>query len=259
MNFHFVAVSFVCVLALSQSTKANVTVSSVQEQIKFFTTRGSLSNLVAIEITLEPLWTSDPSLYFQSNGQLIDAMATLSASEPLALQEYEKQSRWVLSRKCPTNPPDASICFNAKFQIAKHLVDSSPSSISNAVVLAEFLGEVRTTIITNYHRAKFELNVMPPLTPTNANGMGYMSGMNPESISDPVARAAYVKVLEENDRRREINEFQINTLPEINRTMTLQFFYYISRLSEKETMTKKQAVDLATSAHLSEEEQQRLQ
>lgn len=257
-NFRFNVAFFVCAFVLSGSVRANDNVLSIQEQIKGYAAQGSLSNLVAVEAAIEPLWTNAPVFYFQLNDQLIGALESLSEKQPKALQEYEKQSCWTLNRKCPTNPPQATVCFNTKFQIATRLVGTQNPSMSNALALAGFLGEVRTTMITNYHRAIVYMNVDPPLTPTNANGMGYFSGMDPAVISDPVARAAYEKAIEENGHRGEINDFYINTLPEINRTMAFHFFYYISALSAKETLTKKQVGVLAEAAHLTKMEVEKL-
>jgi hypothetical protein len=248
-----------CLPFLFCGIRANCAPQSVAEQIQAFAAEDSLSNLTAVKVDVESLWTNEPTLYFQSNNQLEAVLEALSKTNSTALQELEIQAQQTLSRKCPTNSIDATAaCFDAKQQITMRLINNVTPSISNALALAEFLGEVRTTIITNYQRADVYANIVPPLMPKNTNGMGYFEGMAPSLITDPVARAAYEKAIADNGNNGKMNDFQIITLPEINRTMTSKFFYYVNSLPAKETLTKKQVSILAEVARLTKVETEKL-
>ena len=249
----------VCLPLLFCTVQANCAPQLVGEQIQAFAAEGSLSNLNDIKIEVESVWASDPVLYFQSSDKLEAVLETMAATNPTALLELEKQARQSLGRKCPTNPiNNAGACFNAKQQIAMRLDKKFSPSISNALVLAEFIGEVRTTIITNYHRAEVSVNIVPPLMPKNTNGMGYFEGMSPSAISDPVARAAYEKAIIDNGNNIKMNTFQTYTLPHINREMTSRFFNYAKKLSANGILATQEADKLGQAAHLTKAEMQNL-
>jgi hypothetical protein len=232
---------------------------SIQERIKADQAEGSVPKLTALADEIEVLWTNEVVLYFQSYDQLGTALETLATTNSDAMHELLKQTERVLDRKCPTNPAVAASCFSSKLSIAEQLMRNlTKPNIQDIQCLAKFLGEVRTAIITNYQWAKVEMNVMPPIAPTNSR-MGVISGMDPKAISDPVARAAYEKAIDENNQRGAENDLQQNTLPEINRTMTPLFLDYVKIAFRQNPKTKKSSASLTEMAHLSNVERQQLQ
>lgn len=259
MKAYFTKTLMTCVSLLIGGIQANCAPQSVTEQVQAFATEGSLSNLAAVKVEIESLWPNDPVLYFQSNNQLELVLETLAKTNTIALQELETQARQALGRKCPTNSVDAATtCFDVKHQIAIRLDKNFSPSISNALALAEFIGEVRATIITNYHRAEVSVNIVPPLRPKNTNGMGYFEGMSPSVITDPVARAAYEKAIVDNGNNGKMNDFQTYTLPHINWEMKFRFLDYAKTALASCPDTNKQADTLAALAHLTKEEKRQL-
>ena len=80
--------------------------------------------------------------------------------------------------------------------------------------------------------------------------------MDPNAISDPVAREAYLKAIDENAQIGEENDLQLHTLPEINGKMTPLFLRYIKALLAINPDAKRQTNTLAILAHLTKDEQQ---
>jgi hypothetical protein len=109
------------------------------------------------------------------------------------------------------------------------------------------------------------MNIVPPIlpkAPTNGphKGMSFMhDGMDPNLIEDPVAREAYLKAGAENDSNQVLDVLQRDTLPQINRTMTFTFLEYSKKVVASHRNARKQVDDLASIAHLTEQERQQLQ
>ena len=232
--------------------------ASLQERINAAQFEGSVTNLSALAIEVENLWTNDAVLYFQSEQKITEALEPLTRTNSAALQELENQTKNILGKNCPKGAHDANACFKLKFRVAEQFtrVFISAPNFRGAETLAKFLGEVRTTIIANYKFTPMQMNVMPPVAP---KGQMIFTGMDPNAISDPVARAAYEKAIDENAQKADENDLQLHTLPEINHTMTLHFFDYTETLLAQSPEAKKQKANLAALAHLTEDEQRRLQ
>lgn len=227
---------------------------SIEERIKVGQAEGSVPKLSALANEIEGLRTNNVVLYFQSCDRLGAALETLAVTNSDALLELLKQTERTLNQKCPTNPTIAGLCFNSKLNVAERLMrNSTKPDVQDIQGLAKFLGEVRTTIITNYQFMEVLMNVTPPIVPTNSR-MGVFSGMDPKAISDPVARAAYEKAIEENNQRGAENDLQQNVMPEINRTMTPLFLDYVKTATKQNPKFKKLVADLAMTAHLTKDE-----
>jgi hypothetical protein len=182
----------------------------------------------------------------------------VAKTNPAALTELKSQSEMVLNKQCSTNPAVQINCLEPKLQIAERLTRNfSNCNLKDAQILAKFLGEVRTAIITNYQRADVLANVMPPIAPTNSR-IGVFSGMDPKVIADPTARAAYERAIAENNERGDENDLQFIILPEINLKLTPLFLGYVRTLFAFDSEAKIKANSLIISAHLTKDEQKQL-
>jgi hypothetical protein len=253
MKFH----SGLC-LAFLFSINAYGDDSILQERIDAAQVEGSVIKLSALVDKCETLWPSNATLYFQSENKVGEALEVLAKTNSAAVQELESQAKIVLGKHCPEGARAANACLKSKFQIAERFVNITAAApdFHGAKILAKFLGEVRTTLNTNYHFTLMSANVMPPIAP---KGQGVFTGMDPNAISDPVARAAYLKAIDKNAQIGDENDLQLHTLPEINRTMTSYFIRYTKELFAQNSEAKSEANNLATLAHLTQNEQQQLQ
>jgi hypothetical protein len=231
---------------------------SLQERISAAQTDGSVDKLSSLASEAESLWTNNMDAYFDFQNKISAALEPLSKTNSAAMQELEVQAENVLGKQYPDGAHAENVSFKSKFSIAERLAKASISApdIRSAEIQAKFLGQVRTAIIPNYHFKMEEMNVAPPVAPTN----GFtIAGMNPAAISDPVARAAYEKAIAENAQRDDENDLQLHTLPDINKTLTTYFFDYVKVLFTQNSELKSQANNLATLAHLTENEKLQLQ
>jgi hypothetical protein len=151
----------------------------------------------------------------------------------------------------------ALFCFRSKEEIVQRILRLSTSApdFLHAQMLARFLGEVRAARIPGYKHALVSLNVAPPIMPKGGGPIN--SGMDPQAITDPEARAAYERAIAENDLRNYGNEFQL-TLSTINHTITANTLNYIRRLFIANPKAKDQMDRLAELGHLTKEERDQL-
>ena len=76
---------------------------------------------------------------------------------------------------------------------------------AQSTLLAQYLGHVRSEIIPNFKPQRVFANVMPPAVPP---GQMAVSGMDPNDISDPVARSNYVRAIQVNKENSVANTRQ---------------------------------------------------
>lgn len=108
-------------------------------------------------------------------------------------------------------------------QLASAEVNSFEERGRIAKLLGEYLGLVRSEIIPNYERLPVVSNVKPP----SASGGPAISGMNPEAIADPVARAQYQEAIQKNQENNLMNIRQ-RELESANRLTSKYIVKYIA-------------------------------
>jgi hypothetical protein len=218
----------------------------------------AVPDLMALGGEVEPLWPNQPALYFQACDQLGAVLEPLSATNTEAREELERECGRSLARRCPTNLATADLCLRSKSQIAERFAERfQPPSAQHAEILANFLGEVRAMMITNYHPFTTYLNIGPPIQPMNSNGVASFafSGMNPKAIRDPIAKAAYEQAIAENGEHGLENTLQTLTLPELNCHLTWLFVGYTKGVFAKDPRSTNQAAALAKTARLTAEKE----
>jgi hypothetical protein len=231
---------------------------SISEKIQAAQAAGSTTNLLAVLKEIEAIWPTNAGAYFLCQNELNKALEYLYPKDAQARKIFELQSKLTLTKKCPDDVSLTGGCFAVKNDIVERIAavtDSAPT-LGMALLMATNLGELRSKIIPNYHALPVSINVAPPVLPTNgaSKRMWMMhDGMDPNLIEDPVAKDAYLKVIAENNSNRAKNNFQAE-LSHLNKIMTSNFLEYVKKVSNYNPVSKKQANDLAVSAHLTEEE-----
>lgn len=237
---------------------------SILEQIKSAEEAGSVTNFALISQKLEVVWPQDPASYFQGQNQLTKALEIISATNRAARRLLEHQAELALAKKCPNDALIVAGCLSAKEAIVERIarITATAPTLSLAKVMAESLGEVRSTIVTNFQGVLVSANVAPPVFPASplpTNGIRILNeGMDLNLIDDPFARDAYKKSIAENNSRQAQNVLQFEVLPKMNRAMTSTLLNYIRSLLAQNPKTRSEVLNLATTAHLTEEEQRQL-
>jgi hypothetical protein len=255
-----ISLTFVCSVTLVRGEDL-----SIPKQIEAAQAAGSITNLLAISKKIETLWPTNAGNYFQYQNQLSAALQPLCSSNAMAGQILVQQTGMTLAKKCPNDISIVEGCFSAKEAIMGRIakVTESAPTLRIAQMMAKTVGEVRSAIIPNYHWVFVTANVAPPVfptTPLKTNEIRvFFSGMGADAISDPVARAAYIKACAENGSNNIQNGLQLDILPQINQAMISTFLNYSKNAFAHDPGAKNHINDLAASAHLTEEERQQLQ
>lgn len=228
----------------------------ILERIQAVGTTNSISMLAALSAEVESLRTKNSALYFQASDRLSAVLEPFATTNAARLEQLEGLCQHALVTECPTNPSAADLCIKSKLQIARRLERAFPPSLERARVLADFLGEVRTIMITNYKWLQVSMNVLPPIWPTNVERFSLrFSGMDPKTIKDPRARAAYEQAIDENQQHNCENILQTHTIPEANWALAELFVTYTQRVFAQDPRTMEQAASLAKEARLTAEEE----
>ena len=229
--------------------------ASLQEKISIAKSRQLVLSFSNLTMEAEAVWPTNNEAYFRISEQLGTVLENLAQTNSVALTLLRNQSTLALEKRIPTNPILAVACYDLKVLAAQRLarLPINPN-LEDAELLATFLGEIRRATKTNYQRATVVANVAPPIPPAGTNRMGVFAGMSPEAISDPEARAAYVKAIGENGMRACENDLQFLILPAADRKVRACFFGYTDRLFRKAPELRAQINKLAGLAHLRTEE-----
>lgn len=260
--------SFIIVTSLAFALSVTLTRGEdlpIPKQIEAAQAAGSISNFLAVSKKIESLWPTNAGDYIQYQNQLSGVLQPLCSSNALAKQLLVQQAELTLAKKCPNDISLVGTCFSVKEAIVERVarVTESAPTLRIAQMMAKTVGEVRSAIIPNYHWVFVTANVAPPVfptTPLKTNEIRVLfSGMGADAIKDPVAREAYIKACAENGSNNIQNGLQLDILPQINQAMTSTFLNYSKNVFAHNPDAKNQIADLATSAHLTEEERQQLQ
>ena len=227
------------------------------ERIEAARGEGSLSNLQALGKEVHGLRSTNSALYFKLQEQVGAALEEVGRTNGDARLALEEQAGKVLAEDSPTNPPSAIACFSAKRQTAERLARNSAQvpNLRNARALARFLGEIRATMIRDYKHAKVVGNVTPP---TWSEGV-IMSGMDPNAIADPKARADYENAIAENRMNNYRNGLYGRVLPEADASINKIVIYYLRNLFTQHPESKGELDALAALARLTPAERDQIE
>lgn len=114
-------------------------------------------------------------------------------------------------------------------RLVLHLIASdslSPTAAErNSMLVARFLGMLRSEIIPGFSRLPVSTNIGPPL------GVPGFAGMSPETIKDPLVRAEYERAIQENMHKVRLSRRQY-TLSKIEKTIAGRIVDYLSKLAQ---------------------------
>jgi hypothetical protein len=119
----------------------------------------------------------------------------------------------------------------------------------NARLLSRYLGRIRSEIIHNYKDQPVTENVMPPLDTLGP----VFSGISPDAIKDPVARAKYEDAIRENHQNAVINARQTFLARSDAMTGGLVISYLVETFRTG-ALSPDDLADCIKSAHLTEDE-----
>ena len=93
-------------------------------------------------------------------------------------------------------------------KLASYLLSNTNASAeerrATVPLICAYLGEIRNETVPNYERKPVTRNVAPALPP----GVPGAAGMDPDAISDPVARAKYKEAIRKNQENSLMNTRQ---------------------------------------------------
>lgn len=135
--------------------------------------------------------------------------------------------------------------------IARFLLEhdnvSDEQQLGKVPLFANALGKVRREIVPNYVPKRVLENVAPP------PGVPGMAGMDPEAISDPVAREKYRAAIRENELNNLMNKRQ-QELHEVEAELAIPIVEYLSRVAAADSTGTKVIRQAIVDARLTDAE-----
>lgn len=118
---------------------------------------------------------------------------------------------------------------------------------TNDIILGHYLGDVRAARIKDFHYSLVFPNVPPP------SGVPGWSGMDPNAISDPVAKSNYLKAIDQNNANELANNRQA-LLQQINAEVSSLIIKHMIMTIQQGVVARKHVVEWMDSARLDDEE-----
>lgn len=117
--------------------------------------------------------------------------------------------------------------------------------------LAAFLGAIRSERIPNFVRLPVSANIAPP------DDVPGFAGMDPNAISDPVAKEKYLEALRSNERNNSTNKRQAH-LEQVDRRISRHVLDYVGKVVKKFNMPSSEVEKWAAAGKLNENERARM-
>jgi hypothetical protein len=131
-------------------------------------------------------------------------------------------------------------------------LDASPSDRQQkATLLAAYLGQIRSAQIPNFQALPVVANVSPP------EGVPGFAGMDPNAISDPVAKAKYIQAIEDNERNNFMNKWQA-MLAKIDRNVSGPLAKYLADAAQTGSISSDAIDKLINTAKLRDTERDQI-
>lgn len=238
---------------LSTSNLAAIDETGITARISRARQSRDIKEIIAASRDLEKLWPQQPTEYFRGGASLAAALEPDAGTNSEARRALLAVFDGVLQKTCPADTEEALACFDLKQSVVLTCLPVVQASGGNTRVLAlaQFIGQVRSRIILNYNS---EGSSLPPgidSVAVNANEP-FAAGAAP---SDPGARAAHDKLMEEHQRVLLTNKLQ-SLLARIDASLTSRLLAIASQLSGpgQGAFVEK----LSSAARLTEDERKKL-
>ena len=229
---------------------------SLMMQINAGRENGSLSNLAVVAVDVEALWPKDPGVYFLTADGLATALEGFARTNPAAGQVFVTAGQAVLSKSRPEDVLAQLPCCVMKARWMTRFAQASyvKPDINIAFLMAKSLHETESAVVTNFQMNRNPRHlILPPITPTNPPQNIVFPGTLPRDIEDPVAREAWIKALDEDERKARLieaeNYFQ-DQLPMYTLEMKRAFYRYCHELFLQQPGAKEHRYELGKAAGL---------
>ena len=138
------------------------------------------------------------------------------------------------------------------FYIAKSDKEITPDRQKLVPLLARYLGHVRNERVPDFRPLHVVANVSPPA------GVPGFAGMNPDAISDPVAKSNYLKAIQENRQNNLTNRRQA-LLERVERRTSRPIMEYMVSTIRNGGVPTALVAEWVNSARLNEKEREEVQ
>jgi len=191
--------------------------------------------------TISKLWPRHMVLYCRQSEDLIKRLESGLDRHPQDLAILERLVVSLLDRE-KENPAAISkegseMLLGVQTRALSGFLSNSlaantpaPYRMHCARLAASFMLALNKEVIPGFKPEMVTANVAPPIMPVPAQPM--MAGMNPDSIKDPVARAAYQEAIAKNARANALNSRQY-CLRGTLKTLEFEMTAYVRAATEK--------------------------
>ena len=173
---------------------------------------------------------------------------------PDAVEWASKLLQNQTDKKLATNTECAEAILGAEKLVI--ILAQTPSSTPNvrqqrAALLTDFLGQIRNAQIPNFEPRSVVANVSPP------EGVPGFAGMDPNTISDPVARSKYLDAIAQNEKSNQINKWQA-ALRRVDVSATTGIVSYLSQVVASDNVPQEVVDQWAKQGKLQASERNRI-